>query len=653
MAGSRTILVVDDDDAVVQALNRVLARAGYLVLSASGVSDALRHLEGPGPDIALLDLKLPDGTGEQLAETIQQRRPGLPLILMTGEDLTGERRRELAPRFRLILAKPLHLNKLRQALENILHAEAAPRIMSLPAADSSEPARTGTNHGSNPMQQILKVTAGILIAVAIVGAFGVFVLGIPLSGKARAEAASPARRPRQPSPSIKLVEGEERTLMLPEAVRRSLGIRRGDKDRVADVTAPTKLRPLVLAGSTALDPARIMRIRARFAPAEVVRIGEFKEPVTAPVSVKVLPRELRPGDRVERGQELGTFYSVDVGNKKNDLFEAIVQLRLDQVILDRAEKAGGALPEIYLWTARRNVDTDRSTVRRARNMLKVWDISEDDIKAVEKEAYDLKLTAGKREGYEESNWAKEHDHWASVTLKAPDGGVIIERNVARGELVVDNTINLFTIARVDQLTVVANCPEDDLPDLYRYRAEAKKKGDKMSWTVQTVGAAKDTKVGGTIDEIGWLIDPNQHTAVIKGYIPNNDEMIRAGQFVTTMIQLSAPDNVVEIPVDALVEDGKQSVVFVQTDPVKHHYQMRRVVVLHRFDITVFVSSEQLNGKARPSDEERDEGLLPRQPLTVKDKVLTAGVLELKAALEEMEAKRRIEKAKAAQDAKKS
>ena len=51
-------------------------------------------------------------------------------------------------------------------------------------------------------------------------------------------------------------------------------------------------------------------------------------------------RELRQGDNVSKGDLLGLFYSVDVGSKKNDLLEALVQLELDQKILDEAEKHG-------------------------------------------------------------------------------------------------------------------------------------------------------------------------------------------------------------------------------------------------------------------------------------------------------------------------
>ena len=108
--------------------------------------------------------------------------------------------------------------------------------------------------------------------------------------------------------------------------------------------------------------------------------------------------------------------------------------------------------------------------------------------------------------------------------------------------------------------------------------------------MRTVGAAAATGLPGTIDEIGYLIDPNQHTAVIKGYVDNPGQRIRAGQYVTATVKIPPPDDVVEIPVDALVDDGRQSLVFVQPDAAKHQFTMRRVQVTHRFEHTVFVRS---------------------------------------------------------------
>ncbi len=169
-----------------------------------------------------------------------------------------------------------------------------------------------------------------------------------------------------------------------------------------------------------------------------------------------------------------------------------------------------------------------------------------------------------------------------MTLRAPYSGVIVEKNLHVDELVVDNTVNLFQIADVSRLMVKVHCPEDELPTLEDLR------NDQLRWTVRTVGTSSSTGLSGAIDEIGYIIDPNQHTAIIKGYVDNPGHRIRAGQFVTATINIPPPDDVVEIPVDALVNDGKQSLVFVQPDTAKRQFTMRRVHVTHRFDRTVFV-----------------------------------------------------------------
>ena len=64
-------------------------------------------------------------------------------------------------------------------------------------------------------------------------------------------------------------------------------------------------------------------------------------------------RELRPGDIVSKGDLLGVFYSVDVGSKKNDLLDALVQLELDQKILDEAKKHTEAVPQVFMLTYER------------------------------------------------------------------------------------------------------------------------------------------------------------------------------------------------------------------------------------------------------------------------------------------------------------
>jgi cobalt-zinc-cadmium efflux system membrane fusion protein len=88
-----------------------------------------------------------------------------------------------------------------------------------------------------------------------------------------------------------------------------------------------------------------------------------------------------------------------------------------------------------------------------------------------------------------------------------------------------------------------------------------------------------------------------------------------------------------------VDDGKQTLVFVQSTQEKTEFTMRRVEVTHRFETTAFVRSSDIPDDEQPKAEEREEGMLPKQPLKVGDRVLTRGAVELKAELLEKESQR--------------
>ncbi len=439
-------------------------------------------------------------------------------------------------------------------------------------------------------------------------------------------AAEKAELPPKEASAVKLVEGKANSLLVPEDVQKSLGIRKGYALQVAVAELPTRKRPLVMPGSTALDPARLIRVRVRFAPAEVMEIGKIDDPHASPGNVPPLRRALQAGDPVKKGDLLAVLYSVDLGNKKNDLFDALSQLRLDEEVLKRAEAYSAAVPEVFLLNAKRNVQADLNAVARAENTLKTWAIPEEEIQAVRDEVKNYTSDQERR--------AKEKERlkqWARVDLKAPEDGYIIEQNVALHETVVDNTTNLFQIAKVDPLIVLAAVPEDDLPALQELKDQTH---NHIGWTVETVGTGL---MEGFVDDIGYLIDPNQHTAVVRGHIPNPNGLLRAGQFVTATVKLLPPKNVVEVPIGALVEDGKASIVFVQPDPKEPIFTMRRVEVTNRFERTAYVRS----APATKKDEERlaresGQASLPVEPLGEGQRVLTTGALELKTELENLQ-----------------
>jgi cobalt-zinc-cadmium efflux system membrane fusion protein len=630
------ILLVDDDEVLARVVGRVLSQQGFTIRHAPTVRRALEMARLRPPGLALLDLCLPDGNGVELAASLRRSHVGLPLVLMTAYPLRVEGNPALAGLGARVLTKPFSPATLREAVRAALAEKDIPplpkKTNTFIASSTPEPPRPTVaacaalvkeSHMRDFLVKFSKpVSLAVLILVVLVGiALATGAVQAPWLHAAEEKPVAPAAKPA--ALAVERVPRQPHTLAVPEDARKALGITTRRGDLIAVAKNPTRTRPLVMPGSTLFDPTRLFRIRARFAPspssAEVIEIAQV------PDFTSKLPgtafREIRSGDWVHKDQVLAVFYSVDVGAKKNDLIDALVQKKLDEDILQRARKSAesGVLPEIYLLNALRNVEGDRNAVARAENTLRTWGILEEDIQKVRDEAKKIGEPGGKRDEDKQKNL------WPRVELKAPSDGVIVERNVTLHEIVVDNTTNLFQIAKLDKLAIFAFVPEDDLPTLEALPTDLRR------WTVKTVGS---DPIAGLIDDIGYLIDPNQHTAVVKGHIDNKEGKLRAGQFISATVELPPPADVVEVPTDAVVEDGQTCVVFVQTDPKDHpeHFTMRRVELTGRFDKTVFVRSKPFaKGEQRTPDEEA-LGVLPKEPLRPGERILQTGVGELKAAL---------------------
>jgi PAS domain S-box-containing protein len=84
--GSETVLVVEDDPAVLSLSSRALEAEGYTILCASDGADALRIVERHGGEIHLLltDVVMPGMSGRELAEQMAARRAGIRILYMSG-----------------------------------------------------------------------------------------------------------------------------------------------------------------------------------------------------------------------------------------------------------------------------------------------------------------------------------------------------------------------------------------------------------------------------------------------------------------------------------------------------------------------------------------------------------------------------------------
>jgi FixJ family two-component response regulator len=81
---SSVVFVVDDDESLRRSLDRLLRVAGYSVQSFSSAAAFLQQPQPDCPSCLLLDIRMPELTGLDLQQTVNQERPDSAIILMTG-----------------------------------------------------------------------------------------------------------------------------------------------------------------------------------------------------------------------------------------------------------------------------------------------------------------------------------------------------------------------------------------------------------------------------------------------------------------------------------------------------------------------------------------------------------------------------------------
>jgi two-component system cell cycle sensor histidine kinase/response regulator CckA len=116
----RTVLLVDDEAPLRRLAERVLARAGWRVLTAGNAEEALRLAEADDPELGCVvsDVMMPGLDGPALVRALRATRPGLPAILISGYADAGLRQ-ALAASDIVFLAKPFAMAELARVLGSL------------------------------------------------------------------------------------------------------------------------------------------------------------------------------------------------------------------------------------------------------------------------------------------------------------------------------------------------------------------------------------------------------------------------------------------------------------------------------------------------------------------------------------------------------
>jgi DNA-binding response OmpR family regulator len=99
------ILLVDDDPDLLSVTSFALQQAGMLVVTAHSYGSALAVFRGEQPDLAILDINLPGGSGFELCQEMR-RESALPILMLTVRDGEADLVRALELRADDYLTKP-------------------------------------------------------------------------------------------------------------------------------------------------------------------------------------------------------------------------------------------------------------------------------------------------------------------------------------------------------------------------------------------------------------------------------------------------------------------------------------------------------------------------------------------------------------------
>jgi CheY-like chemotaxis protein len=129
-----TLLLVEDDELVRDAMTRLFVREGYLVLTAPTGHDAIGLLRTPASpiDVVLLDVGLPDVSGADLCARLRQFFPYMPVVVCTGAASPEEAAELRQLGITHFFCKPISLPDLVTAVRSALDERPLPPSAKLP-----------------------------------------------------------------------------------------------------------------------------------------------------------------------------------------------------------------------------------------------------------------------------------------------------------------------------------------------------------------------------------------------------------------------------------------------------------------------------------------------------------------------------------------
>ncbi len=116
------ILVVDDNEINLKLISKILELSGYEVATARNGRDAIKKVQDRSPDLALLDVMMPDIDGYELCRSLRQTpiNAQFPIVMLTAMNDETERILAMKAGANDIWSKPFEMDEMRSRLDSLL-----------------------------------------------------------------------------------------------------------------------------------------------------------------------------------------------------------------------------------------------------------------------------------------------------------------------------------------------------------------------------------------------------------------------------------------------------------------------------------------------------------------------------------------------------
>lgn len=287
-------------------------------------------------------------------------------------------------------------------------------------------------------------------------------------------------------------DGTDYTMAMSESARKLADI------QTTEATREVPTREIDLPGRVQVDERRITTITAHF-----------------PGRIRSLTVDFT-GAPIQKGEPMATIYSPELISAQRELLEAV-----------------------------RHADVNPSMVKSARKKLRLWELGERTIRAIEERG----------------------EVRTEIEIDAPVSGHVLSRNVAREQHVQEGTI-LYKVADLSRVWVVFEAYEEDLQWLST--------GDEVSFTMRS---DPGTQYTAPITYIDPVVDAHSRTVRVRAEMRNPDRRLKPDMLVRGTVRSEGQAPRVTVPARAVLWTGPRSVVYVKDETADApQFEMREVTL---------------------------------------------------------------------------